>query len=109
MPNKPPVFRSPVMERMKKQQEKERQTKNSKIYDKDWVKLRKAHLISSPFCVPCSQDFGKLTEASSVHHIVYVRDDDKRRLDPTNCMSICRSCHSRLHAIEDGLFGNRKH
>ena len=55
-------------------------------YDARWEKVRKAHLAEFPFCAEC----GKW--ATQVHHI----DGNNQNNDPTNHMSLCHSCHSRI-------------
>ena len=35
----------------------------------------------------------KLTDATLVDHIIAIRVDPSRRLDPSNLQSLCNSCH----------------
>jgi 5-methylcytosine-specific restriction protein A len=66
-------------------------------YDRAWQRFRLGVLIRHPLCADC-HDAGRLTVAVEVHHVVKVRDDRRRRLDPTNVRSLCKACHSRRTA-----------
>lgn len=73
-------------------------------YDTDWAKLRAAHLADHPTCgTP-----GCAKPARHVDHRQTVRERPDRRLDPTNLIAYCHSCHSSKTAREDGGFGNRR-
>lgn len=52
-----------------------------------WPRVRKAHLATRPKCVACGH------KASQVHHVVSVKKDRTRELDPTNLASVCKWCH----------------
>jgi 5-methylcytosine-specific restriction endonuclease McrA len=56
-----------------------------------WQALRKAHLIQHPYCARC-QLLG-----SEVHHIQPRSVAPERTMDPTNLMTLCRSCHHLEH------------
>ena len=45
--------------------------------------------------------------ATDVDHIVPHRGDARLLYDENNLQSLCKSCHSRKTATEDGGFGNR--
>lgn len=49
---------------------------------------------------------GKVTAATEVDHIVPHRGDERLFRDEKNLQSLCRPCHSRKTAVEDGGFGN---
>jgi len=59
-----------------------------------WKKFRRAFLAEHPLCVDCNQ-YGITTEASQVHHIVKRANDTDLAFEPTNCMALCASCHSK--------------
>ncbi len=63
-------------------------------YDKDWRRFRTQMLIEQPLCVDCEAN-GRITAACEVHHIVKLRTDPSLRLEPSNVMCLCKSCHSR--------------
>ncbi len=52
--------------------------------------LRRTFLVSNPACA-CGR------KATMVHHLVPVRVDPSRRLDPGNMVAVCYSCHQRVH------------
>lgn len=64
-------------------------------WSKQWRQIRAFILDRDPFC-PCGRP------ATDVDH----RDGDATNNDPENLQGLCRSCHSRKTAREDGGFGN---
>ena len=63
-----------------------------------WEKTRQAVLIRDKgLCQECLKE-KKITPADTVHHIVELREDWGRRLDMDNLVSLCASCHSRIHS-----------
>lgn len=54
--------------------------------------MRDKHL-----CVMCLAD-RRITRAVAVDHIIPIRDDWSKRLDPANCRSLCLACHNRVRA-----------
>ena len=55
-----------------------------------WKRLSKTVLINAHYrCAQC----GKL--ATEVHHIVEITDDWNRRLDISNLVPLCTSCHNK--------------
>lgn len=63
-----------------------------------WKALRQQVLARDAYlCQPCLRE-KRITRADTVHHIVPVREDWSRRLDPTNLEAVCRECHSKLHS-----------
>ncbi|MBN9069581.1 MAG: HNH endonuclease [Rhizobiales bacterium] len=61
-------------------------------YDKDWFRLRHAHITAHPLCEWCG------APGEHVDHIQTIRDHPERRLDPTNLRTLCQPCHSRRTA-----------
>lgn len=57
-----------------------------------WVLARDAYL-----CQRCLRQ-QRITRATTVHHIVPIRVDWSRRLDPANCQSVCARCHGEAEA-----------
>lgn len=57
-----------------------------------WVKLSRQTLQKSPVCVMCLRK-GIVKKADLVDHIVPIREDWSKRLDPTNLQSLCYRCH----------------
>lgn len=71
-----------------------RETATARGYDTRWQKVRAIKLGREPLC-QCG--CGKLAEC--VHHL----DRNPKNNDIDNLMSMATECHSKIHAIEDGL------
>jgi len=54
-----------------------------------WRKLRVWFLNRNPICNRCQ------ASAEEVHHIVELKADPERALDPDNLEALCKRCHSR--------------
>lgn len=63
-------------------------------YDADWRRAIAGFLAAHPWCSACAAK-GITTPASVVGHIVSVRIDPSRRLDPSNWTPLCRGCNAR--------------
>ena len=59
-----------------------------------WVKLSRRTLQNSPVCVSCLRK-GITKKADLVDHIVPIRENWSRRLDPTNLQTLCYYCHRK--------------
>ena len=60
-----------------------------------WAKLRRLQLQRQPLCELCLRE-RRYTKATLVHHILPLKEGGTSA--PDNLMSLCGSCHSRLHA-----------
>lgn len=71
----------------------------------EWRKLRETYMKQNPLCEECLKK-GKVTPASSVHHIVSPFKGGECNkvlfLDYQNLQSICHTCHSEIHNKEQG-------
>lgn len=47
-------------------------------------------------CVECKR-YGKITEATTVHHIYPYELYPELRLDTKNLISLCEKCHNEMH------------
>lgn len=82
----------------------------AKMYDNDWYNLRNAYIAEHPICENCLKH-GLVVPAVHVHHKRIISsgyDKDAMRsltLNENNLMSLCRSCHDKMHRIakEKGL------
>lgn len=74
-------------------------------YGYRWQRLRNRFIAQHPYCEECMKQ-GKITLATDVDHIVPHRGDPALLYDETNLQSLCKACHSRKTAREDGGFGN---
>ncbi len=102
MPMKPPVFRpshAPPPAERRTRYDRDRGSASARGYDRDWERLRDAHLTANPLCVVC-EAAGRLTAASVVDHIQSIRDRPDLRLDPANLRSMCKPHHDSRTATE---------
>lgn len=84
--------------------DKQRGTSTQRGYGARWRKARKIHLNEHPLCVHCKQE-GKIVPANEVDHAIAHKGDYFLFWDESNWQSLCKSCHSRKTAIENGGFG----
>ncbi|MCJ1656702.1 HNH endonuclease signature motif containing protein [Staphylococcus sp. NRL 16/872] len=67
-------------------------------HSRAWKKLRQMALDrDNNLCQMCLLN-GNITDATIVHHIVYVDDDFDKALNLDNLLSVCHSCHNKIHA-----------
>lgn len=81
-----------------KQYDKSRDDKYVKFYNSSqWKKLR-AMIISrdNGLCICCLRE-GIVSVADIVHHVVETKSDWSKRLDSSNLISVCTSCHNEIH------------
>lgn len=77
-----------------------RATAKARGYDARWGKVRKAVLSEEPFCRLCSRP------SEVVDHVLPMRKGG-HRFERSNLQALCKSCHDKKTAREDGGFGNR--
>lgn len=73
----------------------------------EWRQARLVHLAQYPLCVHCEEQAG-VTLATDVDHIIPHRGNYDLFWDRNNWQSLCKSCHSRKTATEDGGFGHAR-
>ncbi|WP_330547708.1 HNH endonuclease [Caminicella sporogenes] len=84
-----------------------RKRKYKKLYNSSsWQRLRKKVLTKHPLCVECEEK-GRLTPATVVDHIVPHHGNEALFWDEDNLQSLCKSCHDRKTAKEDGRWGRK--
>ena len=66
-----------------------------RMYKGAWPKIRERYVKQHPFCEACYKE-GRLTPVEHVHHIVPLSKGGTH--DEDNLMSLCKSCHSRIHS-----------
>jgi len=91
--------------RSRREYDKERGTAAQRGYDARWRKVRKRFLAENPLCTECMKE-GRLTPATVVDHIVPHKGDPELFWDESNWQPLCKQCHDRKTAREDGGFGN---
>lgn len=72
-----------------------------------WKRLRLTQLAKEPLCRECAR-VDIMTPAAVVDHIIPHCGDWEGFTDTDNLQSLCKSCHDRKTAREDGAFGNRR-
>ena len=75
-------------------------------YGRSWQKLREWWLRRNPLCVECAKNT-RVTPATDLEHIVPHKGDKALFYNTKNLQGLCKACHSRKTASEDGGFGNR--
>jgi 5-methylcytosine-specific restriction endonuclease McrA len=75
-----------------KQLNESRGSASARGYDVEWRKFREWFLWQPEniMCGDCRTQVSR-----EVHHVVKVRVCPERRLDPTNCLGLCKQCHQR--------------
>lgn len=84
----------------------QRGTSAERGYDARWCRLRKMFLAQHPLCADpygAHAERGELMPATEVDHIQPRRDGGSDDWD--NLQSLCKPCHSRKTATEDGRWG----
>lgn len=75
----------------------ERPNATTRGYDWEWYNLAKQHREMYPACERCGAHPPIKANGEQgkhiVDHVVPVRVEPMRRLDPSNCETLCRSCH----------------
>jgi 5-methylcytosine-specific restriction protein A len=70
-------------------------------YDGRWQQTRIAYLRSHPLCVACEK-MGRITPATVIDHIIPHRGDRALFWQSSNWQPLCKPCHDRKTATEDG-------
>lgn len=71
-----------------------------------WKKLRKQFLQEHPLCVECKFK-GAIKAAIVVDHIEAHKGDEGLFWNQSNWQPLCKECHDRKTAKEDGRFGKK--
>lgn len=79
------------------QKDHARGTAPERGYDGVWRRFRISFLHQHPVCEDCVAAGYFDRKATEVHHVRKLRDGGAR-LDPANCMALCKSCHQRRTA-----------
>lgn len=88
--------------------EKARPSAHARGYGRRWQKTSTAYLLAHPICADPFKDHGSAPRPAGVtDHIVPHKGDMKLFWDPNNWQPLCKVCHDKKTATEDGGFGNR--
>ncbi len=82
-----------------------RGTAASRGYGSKWQRERLEYLKRNPICVECKRA-GHVVSAKIVDHIVPHRGDQHLFWRRSNWQALCKPCHDRKTAREDGGFAN---
>jgi 5-methylcytosine-specific restriction protein A len=73
-------------------------------YGRAWSRIRAAYAKEHPFCEKCFER-GIIVPVEEVHHIVPLSEGGTHARD--NLISLCKSCHSRIHAERGDRWHNK--
>lgn len=78
---------------------------NRKLYNSKRWKNKRQYILSRDgyTCQECRK-YGKNTEAKIVHHIKEVEDHPELSLTNSNLVSVCASCHNKIHPEKGGHY-----
>ena len=85
----------------------QRRTAAQRGYGHRWQVARLEFLRAHPLCVLC-EAAGLLTAATVVDHITPHKGNYDLFWDQRNWQPLCRTCHNRKTATEDGGFGRTR-
>ena len=74
-------------------------------YGRAWTRIRARYAKEHPFCEECFKR-GVLVPVEEVHHIIPLAEGGTH--DPDNLISLCKSCHSRIHAKRGDRWGKSR-
>ena len=70
---------------------------NSLYHSQAWQAVRTQVLARDGYRCQVCKRAGRLTPATTVHHLKSVRQAPNLKLDPANLETICRACHNAEH------------
>lgn len=82
--------------------DRQRGSRSKRGYGRDWQALRLVVLAEEPLCRFC-HDRGLVVVAQVVDHIVPISEAPELRLERSNLRSLCKPCHDRHTAVEQGF------
>ncbi|WP_027107125.1 HNH endonuclease signature motif containing protein [Ligilactobacillus ceti] len=71
-------------------------------YGRAWKRIRDKYVKTHPFCEMCYKN-GILVEVEQVHHKLPLAEGGTH--DINNLISLCQSCHSKVHAKRGDRWG----
>lgn len=83
---------------------RERTPERKARYSGSWEVVRKRYLREHPYCEICYSQ-GAMVPATLVHHVLPLAEGGKN--EPANFQSLCKSCHSALHAARGDYFSKK--
>lgn len=98
------VTDGPHCEKHRGADDRRRGTAAQRGYGSKWQRYRLRFLRRQPLCVRCQAE-GRVTAAQVVDHVQPHKGDPVLFWSVTNHQALCKSCHDRKTAREDGAFG----
>lgn len=90
---------------VKRQADERRPSAAKRGYNVRWKKARATFLQRNPLCVECER-LGITRLAAVVDHITPHRGDTTLFWDTSNWQALCKTCHDRKTATEEGTWRN---
>lgn len=81
-----------------------RDPKTRSRYGRAWHRIRQSYVKEHPFCEECMKN-GKLVPVDQVHHKKPLAEGGSH--DRSNLISLCASCHARIHAERGDRWHNK--
>lgn len=82
---------------------------NDSFYEsKQWRQKRAAILARDNYQCQICKRYGKLKQAVVVHHKKELSDFPELSLEDSNLISICASCHNKLHPDKANVMNQTK-
>lgn len=81
-----------------------RESATKRGYNARWQRFRKQYLQQHPLCRECEKA-DRISAATVIDHIIPHRGDRRKFWDQSNLQPMCKPCHDRKTATEDGGFG----
>lgn len=73
-------------------------------YGRAWKRIRDSYASEHPLCEQCYKE-GKLVPVEQVHHIKPLAEGGTH--ERSNLISLCASCHARIHAERGDRWHNK--
>ena len=79
---------------------------SGKRYGRAWKRIRDSYVKTHPFCEQCFEK-GIIVPVDEVHHKKPLSEGGSH--DRSNLISLCKSCHAKIHAERGDYQGSKKH
>ena len=88
----------------KRYEQYDRDPETQRRYGRAWKRIRDAYVKQHPLCELCQQH-GRFVPTEEVHHKVPLTEGGTH--DRNNLISLCKSCHAKIHADRGDRWHNR--
>ena len=88
----------------KRYEKYDRDPATKRRYGRAWKRIRDKYVSEHPFCELCLEE-GVLVKTEEVHHKIPLADGGDH--SKQNLISLCRSCHAKIHAERGDRWHNR--